>query len=292
MDESTYHNRIVVCIDGSDDGRRALRYALELAGRTGAKLRLVHVPHEYAPMTPAFPMIASATLTELGARLLEEARREADELTGATGDVEASLTPGPRVTAILAHAEDASAIVLGTRRPGLRRVLTGSTTTAVAARSTCPVYCVPAAWTPEHSRHRVLVGVDGSAASYDVLDHAYQEADQRSAALTVAHAWRPSDYYGHAIGTRSIETDWEEASRRNLAELVAGRGTDFPDVKVDLLLAYDWPADVLERASREVDLLVLGRRGHGGVLGRSVGSIPRAMMRAGHCPVVVVPIQD
>lgn len=289
---STNKNRVVACIDGSEDGQRALRYAVELAERRGAGLRLVHVPHEYVPMNPVLPLIASSTLTELGTSLLEHARREADEMSGGALDVEVALASGPRAAAILEHTDDASAIVLGTRHPGLRRVLTGSTTTAIAARAECPVYCVPPSWTPGHSSHRVLVGVDGSAASDAVLDHAYGEADPRSATLIVAHAWRPSDYYDHAIGTHRIETDWEASSRRNLAELVAGRAADFPDVKVDLLLAYDWPADVLEHASREVDLLVLGRRGHGGVLGRSVGSISRAMVRAGHCPVVVVPVAD
>ena len=152
------------------------------------------------------------------------------------------------------------------------------------------MHCVGELWHPDRLTWRVIVGIDGSYASEAVLAEAFTEADSRGAELVVVHAWRPSDYYDNAIGTRATETDWEGASRRNLAEIVAGHSDRFPDVKVELHLEYDWPALVLKRLSEHVDLAVLGRRGHGGAFGLSLGSIARTMLRVSHCPVVVVPV--
>ncbi len=162
----------------------------------------------------------------------------------------------------------------------------------MAAKADCPVYCVPASWAPARTSHRIIAGVDGSGSSYQVLERAYAEADQRGASLTVVHAWRPSDIYDHAIGTHQIETDWETCARRNLTELVAGRGERFPDLKVRLDLQYDWPATALERATKDADLVVLGQRGHGGPLGLAIGSTARALLRTGHCPVEIIPVED
>ncbi len=282
---------IVVAVDGTGDGTRAVEYAVTLTLRGGHSLRLVHVPHETIPFAVMMPLLASAGADEIGDRILEAATRHVHDLD-ARLDVDTVMARGPRAGTILDHATDAAAIVLGTREPSLHRVLTGSTTTAVAARADCPVYCVPASWTPDRITHRVVAGVDGSRASHQVLDRAYAEADLRSAALTVVHAWRPSDVYDHAIGTHQLETDWETCARRNLTELVAGRAERYPDLKVQLDLEYDWPATALQRATKDADLVVLGQRGHGGPLGLAIGSTARALLRTGHCPVEIIPVED
>lgn len=53
---------VLACIDGSDDSDRAIRYALEEAGRLGTTVRLLHVVPElvaYAPVPTTFPCRAS-----------------------------------------------------------------------------------------------------------------------------------------------------------------------------------------------------------------------------------------
>lgn len=282
---------IVVAVDGSSDGTRAVEYAATLALAGGQRLRLVHVPHETIPFAVMLPLFASAGAAEVGTRVLEAAARRVHELDTRL-EVGTVMAHGPRAQIILDHATDAAAIVLGTRQPSLQRVITGSTTTAVAAKAHCPVYCVPATWSPTRIWRRVVTGVDGSVGSHQVLDRAYAEADQRGATLTVVHAWRPSDIYDHAIGTHQIETDWETCARRNLTELVAGRGDRVPDLTVRLDLEYDWPATALQRASKDADLVVLGQRGHGGPLGLAIGSTARALLRTGHCPVDIIPVDD
>ena len=281
---------LVVGVDGSHDGQRAIHYAVDLAHRLHAPIRLVHSPKQYVPMAPMLPLLPDWTAHEVGSHVMSAATRDITDLGGSDLDVETVLSAESRGEALLRNCEDAQAIVLGTRGTSLGRVLTGATTTAVAAQASVPVHCVGELWRPDRVTSRVAVGVDGSYASEAVLTDAFQEADSRQAELVVVHAWRPSDFYDHAIGTHSVETDWEGAARRNLAEIVAGHSDRFPDVKVELHLEYDWPALVLKRLSEQVDLVVLGRRGHGGSFGLSLGSIVRAMLRVSHCPVIVVPV--
>ena len=282
---------VVVGVDGSHDGERAVAYGVEEARERGCRLRLVHVPHESVPMAPMLPLFSSETLHEIGSKILDQAVRQAHDLAGDDLEIDQVLEHGPRVKVLLQTAADAACIVLGTRTPGLTRVLTGATTHGVAARADCPVFCVPHSWSPGHRQDIVSVGVDGSDPSLQALDAAYDEADRRRLRLRVLYAWRPSDMYDAAVGGRTLATQWEQTTRRAVAELCAGRSELHPDVDVTFDLAYDWPTTALLRAAEDSDLIVLGRHGHGGALGHSLGSTVRAMLRAGTCPIEVVPTE-
>jgi nucleotide-binding universal stress UspA family protein len=281
---------IMVAVDGTEDGDRALRYGVEEARRFGRGLRLVHVPHETVPMAPMLPLFAASTLHEIGAQILKDAAETARGYAGDEMPVDVVLEHGPRVAAILDAAAGVRAIVLGPRPASLSKLVLGSTTTGVAARAECPVFCVPSGWEVPHARPRVLVGVDGSPASARVLDAAFVAADLRRAELVILHAWRPSGQYDAVIGGRAFVRQWVELAERELAELVAGRRENHPDVKTRLELRYQRPAVALSELAHASDLLVLGRRGHGAPFALSLGSTARAMIRSEVCPVEVVPV--
>ncbi len=281
---------VVVAVDGTKDGVRALRYGVLEAQRRGVGLRLVHVPHETIPMAPMVPMFTSEVLQDAASRLLADAVDQARELSDHELDIEYFVGNGPRTRAILEQCQNAAVAVLGPRASTLRRWFTGSTTSGVAARAACPVVCVPAEWEPAIAVGRVVVGVDGSEASQDVIDAAFALAEERKATLTVLHAWRPVGEYDVAIVRRTFAEEWRKEVDRELAELTAGPSEDHPDVEVHRLAEYQTPGVALAVASERADLLVLGRRGAGAPFGLSLGTVARVMIRAAHCPVEIIPV--
>jgi nucleotide-binding universal stress UspA family protein len=281
---------VVAAVDGTEDGERAVRFGVEESRRRRCSLRLVHVPHETIPMAPMLPMFSAPVLHEVGAQILKDAERRARELAEDGLSVEVLLEHGPRVAALLAAAEDAQAIVVAPRPAGIAKLVVGSTTTGLAARADCPVYCVPPGWEPVAGRPRVVAGIDGSEASGAVLDAAFEAADQRRAELVIVHAWRPSGQYDTVIGGRAFVREWVEAVEREVAELAAGRRERHPDVRARIELRYQRPAVALAELAHGASLLVLGRRGHGAPLGLLLGSTVRALIRSEVCPIEVVPV--
>ncbi|QNN51190.1 universal stress protein [Nocardioides mesophilus] len=279
---------VVAAVDGTGDGLRAARYAAQEALRRRSGLRLVHVLHETVAWVPALPAFTYESLRTTGLEILDEAVDAVDDVTGGVLHVEAVLTRGPRVPALLDRMRDASLVVVATRPSTVKRVLTGSTSVALSARSRCPVVCVPETWRPSVGQHRVVAGVDGSEATEPVLDAAFEEAAERDAALTVVHAWRPSSSVDPTTAALA-EARWRENADAELERLVEVRHAAYPDVKVHLWLPHEWPADALVEASADADLLVVGRRGHGGLLGLSLGGTSRSLLRVSRCPVAVVP---
>lgn len=280
---------VVVGVDGSADATRAIRYAIEEIGRTGGRLRLVHVVPETVPMAAMLPMFGAETLVEVGHRLLAEAEAAAASSMPGDAPIETALAHGPRVDALLAHTRDAALVVLGRRPSLLAHIRTGSTTSAVAARAACPVVGVPDEW--EHApRHgRVIAAVDGSSATTAVLEAGLAAAHDRQARLVVLHAWRPlAPYESVLAGPRAAET-WQRQAEPVVWAMVAGLRATHPDVEVQVDLHYERTADALVAAGRTADLMVLGRRGDGPSFGMLLGSTPRALLRAGVCPIEVVP---
>lgn len=280
---------VVVGVDGSADASRAIRYAAEEIGRTDGRLRLVHVVPETVPMAAMLPLFGADTLVEVGHRLLGDAEAQAASWLPDDASVETVLAHGPRVDALLTHTRDAALVVLGRRPSLLAHLRTGSTTSAVAARAGCPVVGVPDEWEEAPRHGRVVAAVDGSSASRAVLEAGLAAAHDRGARLVVLHAWRPLAPYESVLsGPRAAES-WQRQAEPVLWAMVAGLRAAHPDVEVQVDLHYERTADALVAAGRSADLMVLGRRGDGPSFGMLLGSTPRALLRAGVCPIEVVP---
>lgn len=275
-------------VDGSADASRAVLYAVQEIGRTGGRLRLVHVVPSTVSMASGLPPYGADSLVDVGRSLLADAEALAvSELPDDT-PVESVLAQGPLVDTLLAHTGDAALVVLGRRPSLIAQIRTGSTTSAMAARATCSVVGVPDEWSRAPRHGRVIAAVDGSAATPAVLEVALAAAHQRQARLVVLHAWRPLAPYEHVLsGPRAAET-WQRQAEPVVWAMVAGLRAAYPDVEVQVDLHYERTADALVAAGRSADLMVLGRRGEATTPGMPLGSTPRALLRAGVCPIEVV----
>ena len=282
-------NVVVVGTDGGPDAARAIAYAVAEARRRRQSLRLVHVVPEAVPMSAMLPLYGVDSLRTVGAQILSSSVDTVRELAGDDLAVDTVLAHGPRVPALLAHTADASLIVLGRRSSTLARIRTGSTTSAAASRADCPVVAVPEEWSGASERRHVVAAVDGTAGNLDVLHFALEAAQARSADLVVVHAWRPLPPYDVALDSSGAVEAWRSQTEPMIWSLVAGLRADFPEVEVRVDLIFDSVADALVAAGRDADLLVMGRRGEGAHFGTALGSRARAVLRAGVCPVEIVP---
>ncbi|MCC3655430.1 universal stress protein [Streptomyces sp. S07_1.15] len=131
----------------------------------------------------------------------------------------------------------------------------------------------------------VVAGLDGTRASFAAADWAAREALRRELPMTLVHAWswEPVDL----PVTRDEETQ-REAARRMLHEAAAGLEERYPDLD----LTVEQPpapavAALLER-SEDAEMLVLGTRGYGPLLGFLLGSVGLQVLGRAGGPVVMV----
>lgn len=280
---------VMVAVDGSEDGRRALRYAVREAMHLDAILRIVHVQQQIVVLAPMMPLIPDPTLYEVAAQILKHAEDEARQLGYGGPELESVLATGPRSGALLANSTEASFVVVGRRSSRMKHLVDGSTTSALAAHASAPVVSVPETWQPTSPpRELVAVGVDESGYSAGVLRAAWAAAASRGAKIEVVHAWRPMYEYDVAIGTRALADAWTETTRTTLTQWVRDNAPD-EDVEWTVRPQYESPTVALHAASDTADLLVLGRHGRDRRHGLGLGSTVRTMLRASRCPVMVIP---
>jgi nucleotide-binding universal stress UspA family protein len=138
----------------------------------------------------------------------------------------------------------------------------------------------------------ILVGIDGSEYSPAPLRLAGRLASALGAPLNVVTCLGYSDFYlpERVPPGGDLDTPAElEAIARRLMEQAIERafGQERPE-HLSAVVKVGSPAKVLVDESRNAQLLVVGRRGRGGLLGQLMGSVSAACTAHAHCPVVVV----
>ncbi len=137
--------RIVVGIDGSENSRRALDWALDEARRRQAELDVVHVWFRYPPTMPYVPPSVddSQTLEAAAVALLDRVVDEADQHDLPTPIVPI-LVDGSAAHMLVETAKGADLLVVGSRgRGGFAGLLLGSVSQQVVQHAPCPVVVVP-----------------------------------------------------------------------------------------------------------------------------------------------------
>lgn len=133
---------------------------------------------------------------------------------------------------------------------------------------------------------RFVVGVDGSEASVEALRQAQLLAAPIGAKVLATAYWEdPQVYAGYvAMGIDRFEERVKMVLDEALAQAF---GQQIPPNVIPRVVRGH-PRDSLIDASRHADMIVVGRRGHGGFGGMLLGSVSSACVAHAHCPVLVV----
>lgn len=293
--------RILCPVDFSDFSRLALDHAVAFARWYGSPLTVLHVHHvpvpaaaPLAPFAPVEPVVlAPADHEHIRRRLAAFVPAEAQ----ARIRLEAMVVEGDAAREILAEAESADMIVMGTHgRSGFERLVLGSVTERVLRKATCSVLTIPVSAPPAAEAlpvrfHRIVAAVDFSDVSMYALRHAALLAAEVDARLTVMHVIEAPERLALWIdrdGATSRVREWTEAAQLRLRSAVPDAVREYAHVvqRVETGCAY---REILRVADdQQADLIVLGAHGRGVVDSMFVGSTAQHVVRTAACPVLTV----
>jgi len=136
-------------------------------------------------------------------------------------------------------------------------------------------------------RGRIVVGVDGSGASRDALRWAARQAQLTGGSLEAVISWEiaATTYYPAPLPSGYDPASNAKNALNETLQSVLGE----PDGLEIVPAVIQGPAArTLLRAANGADLLVVGSRGHGPLVGMLLGSVSEQCMTQATCPVVVV----
>ncbi|WP_217242737.1 universal stress protein [Streptomyces sp. AC555_RSS877] len=135
----------------------------------------------------------------------------------------------------------------------------------------------------------ITAGVDGTEESLAALAWAAREAVRRDLALRVVHAWRYEPHEVVEAADPEVQAGWAKEAVGEAARTVTERHPGL-EVSTDVVAGAD--VDALVAAAAEAEMLVLGSRGHGRVVGFLVGSVGQQVIVEAARPVVLVRAGD
>jgi nucleotide-binding universal stress UspA family protein len=173
----------------------------------------------------------------------------------------------------IAAQEDAAFLAVGRRRLGmLDRAALGSTSSALARESSCPVLVVPEDAAGDDVGRVIVCAVDGSAGSVDAARAAAGLARELGDDLVLV---------GVAEGGEAPDVSEALAAAREAAG----------DCRVELEERRGRVAEEIAACARErrAEMLVAGSRGRGPIRSALLGSVSTQLLEPGERPVLVVP---
>ncbi|MFB6846746.1 universal stress protein [Streptomyces sp. NPDC056373] len=138
----------------------------------------------------------------------------------------------------------------------------------------------------------ITAGVDGSQESLAALAWAAREAVRGDRPLRVVHAWRvqtPELIESAVAADAESQAEWVHGAVTEAVGTVTER---HPDLAVTTDVIEGAVADTLVAAAAGAEMLVLGSRGHGRIVGFLLGSIGQQVIAEAVRPVVLVRAGD
>lgn len=285
---------ILVPLDGSPFAEHALPAALAIARRTGAVLELVIVDRAPVPWISPELLVAfdqnhvgvdgMLYLEELHARMPADVPVRLTRLFG---------TPTPLLVRRVLKTEPALVIMSTHGRGGFSRVWLGSVADGVARQSPTPVLLVkPPLSVPNFAAPfraaRVLIPLDGTVASEEILDQALAVFGVVGVEYTllrvISPLAAPNVHYPTVTSTRRAEMDPDA-----LLHAEAERIRDLGAVVTEKLVVRDSPATAIVTVADEIEASVIAMTTHArrGVSRFVMGSVADKVLRTAPCPVML-----
>lgn len=297
---------LLVPLDGSSFGEHALPYAGHIAEATGARIELAHVHLPHVPETDVegitpyqfervveYDHQADSTAVESERRQLQE--RAARLAEGGGIETGARVLRGSVAATLHRHAEAlrADLVVMASHgRGGLSRAWLGSVADYLIRHASMPVLLVR----PDETRAsrpealaRILVPLDGSSFSEQVLGPLTDLAEPLQARVTLLRVLTPVMRYGGPPAELDSEPVMQE--RASAGEYLQGLASRLarilPEVDTDVVAHPQAATAILDAADRHAcGLIALATHGRGGIARLLLGSTADKVVRATGVPVL------
>jgi len=292
--------KIICATDFSDISNQAIPYGAALANEFGAKLYVCHIID-----LSSVAIYGEFQLDPVGlqSRIKKDAQDQLEEMLGnQAANWEPLITVGQTADEIcrLVEENDVDLVITATRgRSGIKRLILGSVTERLMRTLPCPLLVVQGpekpsliSWDKEIRLKKILVGCDFSADSALAFQNALSLAQEFQSELHLMHVLETPAYQELAKPSNQlsgeIQDDLQDLLIKKLQEMVPEEARNWcvPQTVLKDGRPYEELAKYAE--SNEIDLIVLGIRGHGLVKTMFLGSTTDRVVRHSPCPVLSV----
>ena len=164
----------------------------------------------------------------------------------------------------------------------------GSVAAKCAHHSTVPVAVIGIEG-PDGPPTSIVVGLETSEGSRRALRWALDEAALTGAEVHAVHGWQISEPAPEDAGLLEGPV-FTGPTRAVLEGIIAEETAGRPDLApVTLVAESSPPGELLVDRASHADLLVVGGRGHSGLVQLLVGSVSQHCLHHAPCPLVIVP---
>lgn len=317
--------KIMCAIDFSDFTHSILTYGKALASEYESKLYLCHIVQ--GALMVSNHMTPYLDYAGIETERIQQSRNKLEKMTKAVGiDCEILISSGHPADEInqIARENDVDMVIAATHGgAGFKRFMIGSVTNRLMKILSCPLLVLHSTEKPLISEinggiklNRILVGCDFSSDSKLAFDYALSLAQEFQTQLYLAHVSKPVDETAltqadyHKIQAGEL-TNWSRSEYMDLQKAVSDEAWQkkstllshienqllsmVPDdcrhfcTPVTILLEGQPYKELINYAeNKEVDMIVLGIRGHSLFEQFWVGSTTDRVISHASCPVLAV----
>jgi nucleotide-binding universal stress UspA family protein len=292
-------DRILCATDFSDFSNRTLFYGISLANEFNAKLFVCHIVDQ-----PSIAAYSEAYIdpTDQKKDAFNYAKKILDpffEPHALTWEL--SIRIGQPTDEILGLAQEKKIdlVIAATHgRSGIKRFIIGSVTERLIRKLKCPLLVVNSLEQGHILDNKngvplkkILVGCDFSTDSKRAFQVGLSLAQDFQSELHLVHIIEPP-IYSDLVASASVDTEFQDLLQRRLTEkfdhMMPKDAHNWCSVKTSLIDGNPFEELIHYADNHQVDLIVLGIRGHGLVETMLVGSTTDRVIRKAPCPVLCV----